>query len=350
MNWKEFIDKVKSNDLKSVYLFYGEEEYLIDYSVRFVKDYFIDENFESLNYVVLDGETIEFNRIIDACETLPFMSEKKIVIIKDFPYLLKSKPKSEGVREIDVNSLSNYMHKLDPYVCLIFTIKHEDINKLSSVYKAINKVGDIVEFKKLKGKDLNSWVEKKFNSFNKIISKPNISYFIQQSYYFDSNNKKTLYDLENEINKICNYKPEDKEVTKDHIDAIMSKSLEMNVFNLLTSIGNRNGETALKLFNEIYMANHPVLLILHMIVRQLRNMLNYRLLKEKGYSDNDINKKMNISTFEFQKVSSQSSNFTIDQLEKAMFYCLETDKNLKSSSMDERLALELLITNLCYKM
>jgi len=350
LNWREFIDKVKSNDIKSVYLFYGEEEYLIDYSVRFAKEHFIDVNFESLNYTTLDGEIIELSKIVDACETLPFMSEKKIVVIKDFPYLIKSRTRSEGFKETDVKSLSDYILKLDTYVCLIFTIKHNDVNKSSSLYKAINKVGDVIEFNKLKGKDLNLWVEKKFNSFNKTISKSNINYFIQQSYYFDSNNQKTLYDLENEINKICNYKPEDREITKDHIDHIMSKSLEMNVFNLLSSISNKNGEMALKLFNEIYMANHPVLHILYMIVRQLRNMLNYKLLKEKGYSDSDINKKMNISKFELQKISVQSSNFTVNQLEKAMFYCLETDNNLKSSNMDERLALEMLITNLCYKM
>jgi len=335
--------------MKPVYLFFGQEMYLIDYMVKYVKKYFIDESLESLNYVVLEGESVELDNIIDACETLPFMSEKKVVIIKDLPQLVEGGDKLAGLKEGDIKFLSQYITKLDSYVCLIFTIKSAKIIKTSSLYKAIKKAGDIVEFNKLRGSDLNSWVEQKFNGFNKKISKANVNYFIQQSFYFDSSSNRTLYDLENEINKICNYRSGNKEITKEDIDNVMSKSLEMNIFNLLASISNRNGEEALRKFNEIYLTNEPVLRILYMIARQLRNMLNYRILKEKGYSNNDVENKMGIKPFELQKISLQSKNFTIDQLEKAMFYCLETDNRLKTSSIDERLAMEVLITNLCYK-
>jgi len=350
LDWKEFMSKVKANELKSVYLFCGQEVYLLDYTLRFVKERLIDENLESLNYVVLEGEEIVLDNIIDACETLPFMSEKKVVVIKDLPQLVEGGTKSAGLKEGDMKFLCKYITKLDPYVCLIFTIKGGEAAKNSSLYKTIKKVGDIVEFNKLRGTDLNSWVEEKFNSFNKNISRANVNYFIQQSYYFDSNNHKTLYDLENEINKICNYRTGNKEITKEDIDNILSKSLEMNIFNLIASISNKNGEEALRKFNEIYLSNQPVLFVLHMIIRQFRNMLNYKILKQKGYSSSDINKKLNLSQYEFQKISLQSKNFTIDQLEKAMFYCLDADNRLKTSSIDERLAMEMLITNLCYKM
>ena len=123
----------------------------------------------------------------------------------------------------------------------------------------------------------------------------------------------------------------------------------MNVFNLLNSISQKNGENALRLFDEMYMANEPVLFILHMIVRQLRNMLNIKVLKMKGYTEGEVFEKMSLSKYEFKKVSNQSNNFTISQLERAMLHCLETDRNIKSSSVDDRLALEILITNLCFK-
>lgn len=349
MNWKEFMSKVKSNELKSVYLFCGKEVYLIDYTVKFVKEHLIQPSLESLNYVILEGEEIELDNIIDACETLPFMSEKKLVVIKDLPQLVEGGNKSAGLKEGDIKFLSQYITELDSYVCLIFTVKGGEAVKTNSLYKAIKKAGDIVEFNKLRGSDLNSWVEQKFNSYNKRISKANVNYFIQQSYYFDSNMNKTLYDLENEINKICNYRTGNKEIIKEDIDNILSKSLEMNIFNLLASVSSKNGEEALRKFNEIYLSNQPVLFVLHMIIRQLRNMLNYKILKEKGYSSNDINKKMSMSQYEFQKISIQSKNFTVAQLEKAMFYCLDTDNRLKTSSIDERLAMEMLITNLCYK-
>ena len=78
-------------------------------------------------------------------------------------------------------------------------------------------------------------------------------------------------------------------------------------------------------------------------------MLNYKVLRLKGYSEGDIYGKMSLSKYEYQKVSNQSNNFTIPQLERAMIHCLETDKTIKSSSIKDRLALEILITNLCFK-
>lgn len=349
MNWKEFKSKVEGKDVKPVYLFYGEEVYMIDYMTRLVKNQFIDERFESLNYVLLDGESVGLDNIIDACETLPFMGEKKLVIVKDFPYLERGGAKGEGIAAKDLKTLVRYVQELDSYVCLIFTVKGGDVIKSSELYKAIKSAGDVVEFGKLKGMDLNAWVENKFNSFNKVINRSNIQYFIQQSFYFDIKSQKTLYDLENEINKICNYRTGGREITKEDIDRVMSKSLEMNIFNLLNAISAKNGQEALRLFNELYIANNPALQILHMIVRQLRNMFSYKVLKEKGYSDKEVNSKMGLKEFEFKKVAQQSKNFTTDQLERALLHCLETDRSLKTSPMDERLALEILITNLCYK-
>ncbi|WP_236914917.1 DNA polymerase III subunit delta [Clostridium sp. Cult2] len=353
MNYKEFINKAKSKNLKPVYLFYGEEEYLIDYTLNVVKDIFIDKSFEPLNYIVLDGKEIDFDIIFNACETLPFMSEKKIVIINDLPLFNSKREEGTTSEEWNLppskNPLTKYVEELEDYLCLLFVEKDKNIKKSNALYKAINRAGGIVEFTKLRGIDLDNWVQNSFKNYNKKISKPNINYFLQQSSYFDSNRNRTLYDLENEIIKISNYLSNGEEVNREIINLLMAKPLEMNVFNLLNSISQKNGENAIRLFNEMYISNEPVLFILHMIVRQLRNMLNYKVLRLKGYSEGDIYSKMNLSRYEYQKVSNQSNNFTVPQLERAMLHCLETDKIIKTTSVDDRLALEILLTNLCFK-
>ena len=350
MKLNEFINKVKKRDLKTVYLLFGEEEYMLNNTIDLLKKTFVDESLESLNYLQIEGSEIGFNTIFDACETLPFMSEKKIVIINDLPQLMKKKKGNSASiqQDVDIDKLSKYILNLDDYICLVFAVKGSEVHKTNALYKSIKKVGDIVEFNKIRGNDLNRWVENTFKKYNKRINRSNINYFIQRSSYFEKNQNKNLYDLENEIVKISNYMLNNRDVSKEIIDLLMPKSLEMNIFNLLNSISNKKGESAIRLFNEMYMSNEPVLFILHMIVRQLRNMLNYKVLKDKGYSDGDILSKMKLSKYEYSKVLGQSNNFTISQLEKAMFQCLETEKLIKTSSLDDRLALEVLITKLCY--
>lgn len=336
-----------------MYLFYGEEHYLIDYTLDVVKSIYIDKAFEPLNYTVMEGKETDFEAILNACETLPFMSDKKIIVIKDHPLFKSKKEMSNGIENKSSDSyqekLIKYLDELESYLCLIFIEKTTNIRKSNRLYKKITNVGDAIQFKKLRGQDLNQWVENSFKKRNKNISKSDINYFINYSAYFDSKHEKTLYDLENEIVKISNYLKSDKNVDRTTLELVMTKPLDMNVFNLLNSISKKDGKNAMILFNEMYMSNQPVLFILHMIIRQVRNMLNYKVLRAKGYTEGDIYDKMKLSRYEYKKVSQQSNNFTMSQLKNAMDYCLKADRDIKLSYVEDRLALEILIANLCYK-
>lgn len=348
MNYKEFTKLLGSRALKPVYLFFGEEEYLLDYTLNKTKDTFIEKALETLNYMELGGEDLEFSTIMNACETLPFMAEKKIVVIRDLP-LFKAKDKGEKKSTIE-DPLINYIDSLEDYLLLIFLEKTKNVRKSNLLYKKIKKFGDIVEFNKLKGRDLEAWVENSFKKQGKNISKANINYFINYSSYLNKNLDKNLYDLENEVIKISNYLGGDLNVNREEIELLMARPLEMNVFNLLNSISQKDGEMALKLFNEMYLSNEPILIILHMIIRQLRNMLKYKILMGKGYTWGDGLKKMDLSEYEYKKISSQSNNFSIGQLEQALEYALDADRSIKTSAIEDKLIMEILIANLCFKL
>lgn len=341
MNYNEFMSCIKKDNILPVYFLSGNEEYLMKEAVEALKDKYIDKSFEALNYIIIDGKEKSFDDILNACETLPFMSEKKLVVIKDISEIMES-----NLNELD-KTLSSYVENLDTYLCLIIMDRSNNFKKTTKLYKTINKLGGVVEFNSLKGRELNTWVENKFKKNNKKISASNISYFIGQSSYSDYNSIKTLYDLENELTKVVDY-TSNNEVSKEDIDLVLTKTLDTNIFNLLGSINKRDSEEALKIFNEMYIAGEPVQKILSMIIRQLRLTLGYKLYKEKGYTDGEIGDKLGIKPFELKKIGKESNNFTEVQLNRALNYILELDIKQKTSSHDEKLALEMLIVNLSY--
>src|SRR5690606_34931327 len=130
MRFEDFIKDMREDKIKSVYLFYGEEDYLIDYSIKSLKEKYVNEGLETLNYIVLDGDNIEINHIYDACETLPFMSEKKVVIIKNLG-IFGSKTKGQGAEYFNQkkDELKNYISTLEDYICLVFVEKNTNIDK-----------------------------------------------------------------------------------------------------------------------------------------------------------------------------------------------------------------------------
>lgn len=350
MTYKILNEQIKNNNIVPVYLFFGEEEYLIDYFVESIKNTFIPREVESLNFVTLDGEKVDLEDIYNACETLPFMSEKRIVVVKNLNIFSRQSRNAKAEKKLDKKDrkkLEEYITNLSEDICLIFVEKGKKADRSRKIVKEIKSIGGLIEFNKLKGYDLDNWIEKAFKEEDKKISKANIKYLIQASSYFDRNNNKTLYDLRNEIVKLSNYLGKRREVKKEDIDNIVAKSLERNIFKLLNNISAKNVNNSLKIFNEMYLLNEPIQLVLHMIIRQLRLMLMYKVLRDKGYYENSISKKMKVKSYEFNKVKNYSRNFSIIQLEKALKYCLKVDKYLKTSSMNEKLLMEMLLINLC---
>lgn len=342
MNYSEFMKKIEKDNLNPVYLFTGDEGYLMKETIDKLKGKYIEESLEALNYVIIDGKDVGFDNILNACETLPFMAPKKLVIVRDIGQIM-----DRDENDID-KKLSSYVEGLDNYLSLILIDKSNDIKKSTKLYKAINKLGGIVEFSKLKGKDLNQWIEAKLKGYNKKLSNSNLNYFIQRSTYSEYGSSKILYDLENELLKIVNYTLEE-EISRDDIDLVLTKTLDTNIFNLLTSINKKDTDSALKIFNEMHISNEPIPRIIFMIVRQLRLMLGYKLYRKKGYSEGEIQDKLQIkSSYEYGKIASQSHNFSEVQLKKSLEYILEIDVKQKTSSRDEKLALEILIINLSH--
>lgn len=339
MDYNSILRDMKNNELKKVYLCYGKEIYLRDWILKELKNKYIDKALESLNYVYLDGKDCKVETIINACETLPFMSEKKLVIIENLPFFAGNR----AGNSIEEGRIIEYLLQLNDSTCLIFIVNEEKIDNRKKLVKNIKSQGSVIQFSKIKGSELSKWVAKVFKKNNKAISKINIEYLIEGSGYLETNSQKTLYDLENEIIKICNYIGERTQVEKDDIDIVLARILQNNIFKLVDGIGHKNPEEALLILNEMILSNEPLQLILYMIIRQFRLMFMAKLLEQKGYDFSSIVQKMGVHRYIAKKALAQSRNFEEKELENALTKSLETDESIKKGNMDNRLAIETLI-------
>ena len=338
MNYSDFLKLIKDDNLMPAYLFLGVEEYLMNEGVEKLKSKYIEPSLESLNYSIIEGKESNIDTLINACETLPFMSSKKIVILKDISGLLEKESKESE------EELYKYLDDLGSYLILI--IIGTDLKKTSKMYKFFNKSNNVVEFVNLKGKDLNSWIEQILKKNNKSMNFSNLNFFTQQTTYSSRNSELTLYDLENELLKLVNYTQE-YEITKEDINKVLIKSIDTNIFDLLSAINRGDSHNALVIFNDMYMQNEPIQKILVMITRQIRLMLGYKLYRNKGYGEGETQDKLGIKSFEYSKVSSQSRAFTIIQLQETLDKILILDKQLKTISVDEKILMEVLIIEIC---
>lgn len=341
MDYKDVLKDIKSNELKKVYLLYGNEMYLKDYIISNIKDKYINKTFESLNMIHINGKETTTEAIINACETLPFMSDKKIVIVEDLQVFTSKKETGS----IDEEELCNYMKNLNSATCLIFIISEDKIDNRKKIIKVIKENGGVVELSKLKDLELIKWTQSIFSKNQKEISKVNIQYFLSKSGYYELSDR-TLYDLTNEIDKICSYLGNRKTVEKEDIDKGVVKSLQNNVFSFVDALGQKKADVALSIFNDMILDNEPIQLILHMIIRQLRLLMLTKLYEEKGYSQGVISQKLSTPTFVIKKLVSQINNFTVDDLGVILEKALDVDRSIKTGQIDWKLAVEMFIAEI----
>lgn len=335
MNYNEFKLAIKKNDLKEKYLFTGEEVYLMDEALDRLIKANIPHGTEGMNLTKIDLKDANIEDIRDSVVTLPFLAQRKLTIVYS-PELLSENYDTEAYKDL--------FSDLGDHQVLILIDNGGKIKSNSKLIKCF-KTDEIIMFDKLKGKDLTIWIEEKLKVHNKKIDSKNLNYFIQQSGYLSKNLKLNLNDLENEILKIVSYS--DKEIIdKNTIDNSMIKLLDRNIFDLLTSIGEQNVDSSLKIFSEIYLMDEPVIKIIYMINRQLRLQLAYKSYRKANYSDEQIIALLKIKPYEYNKISAISNRYTISRLTKSIQIVIDTEKTLKSKATNEKYELENLIVRL----
>ncbi|TFZ40041.1 DNA polymerase III subunit delta [Soehngenia longivitae] len=335
MNYNEFKLAIKKNNFKEKYIFIGEEVYLMEEALEKIIKANIPKGTEGMNLTKIDFKDANIEDLRDSIVTLPFLAQRKITVVYSPEVLIENYS-----NDIYMDLLSD----LGDHQVLILIDNGRKIKTNSKLIKFF-KSDEIILFEKLKGKDLVAWIEEKLKAFNKKIDSKNLSYFIQQSGYLSKNLELTLNDLENEILKVVAYS-EKEIIDRNTIDNSMIKLLDKNIFDLLTSIGEQNVDSSLKIFSAIYLMDEPVIKIIYMINRQLRLQLAYKSYKKANYSDEDIIAKLEIKPYEYNKISAISNRYTINRLTKSIQTVIETEKTLKSKATNEKYELENLIVRL----
>ncbi len=342
MNYAEFQEKIKKDKLDSVYLFWGQEEYLMNMTMDKLKERYIEDSFEAINYIRIDGKISGFQDLVDACETLPFMSDKKIILLNDIYEFM------DNLLDREEERFYKYMDELGDFICLILMDNTLSISRNKKTYRYFNKRGRVVDFSKLIGKELKGWIEDILKKHDKMMNYSTINYFIQRSSYSSKDADRDLFDLENEILKIIDHS-KNREISKDDIDKVLIRAIDTNIFKLLDAINIGSAEDALRNFNYMYMSKEPILKILYMINRQFRLILEYKLYRDKGYGGKKVQDKLQIKNYEFGKIKTQAGRFSIDRLEEIMKELLNIDIQLKTTTTDERLLIEMLLVKICNK-
>ncbi len=319
-------DDIKNRNFKRVYLFFGDENYLKKKYADDIKKAVIPAGSETMNLDVFQEKKIEWLKISAACETVPFMNDFRLIIVKDSELFV------QGNKE-NSEKLAEYVKNIPDSLVLIFL--EDKVDKRGKLYKSVSANGTSVECKVPSEKEMMTWVGKIAEEKGLKIKSGVISYFIR-------NINTGMEAAFAEIEKLSAYIGKGVVSEKD-IDDICIKSLEVRIFNMVDAIGNKKTQTALDIYNNMILMKESPLMILAMIARQFRLILQSKYLSEKGVYKADIAKKINQREFVVAQCLAQSKNFKKKVLLQALEDCLECDINIKTGKINDKLGVEMII-------
>lgn len=386
MQYERILNSLKRGGVAPVYLLYGEEEYLQEKIINAFKETILTPEMAAFNCDVVEGEKYTPAQLVDLSNTLPAFAEKRLVIVKDFPLLQARNSKEEAEEEeaeaigaasqtpgskssSNENGLSvqngrqgeheqngknrrngksdknqeeakvllQYLEKPSPSTCLVFWQKGK-VKKNTKLYKAIAAAGQALEIGQLKGANLSNWLLSEAKKRGKRLERPALEYMIINC----GNQLRQLY---NELEKVAIYCADAGAITLDAVRQVVTISKEGNMFNFVDSIGLGKREAALQELRSLLANGELPVMIIAMIARQFRLLLQVKEALQKGWTEKQMVAELNLHPFVVSKMARQARNFSIERLERNLELVLEADVGMKTGLRTD-LALEKLVFDL----
>lgn len=319
--------------LRSLYLFYGEETFLLENCIKKIKKKF-GELLKGINDILLDEDSI--SQLIDNIESPAFGYEKKLIIVKNSGLFKKDgrKKSSSPLQE----KITEYLKTATlEDIVLIFI---EDTIDKNSLLDIISQKGIIVEFKELNPLSLIQKLKQIATLYKVNMEESTIQYLIEVS-------GTNLQYLINEIRKLIEFAGPNGTIDKKAIDLLAVKQIDSFIFDLTDSLGNKQTAKAMEILDGLIYQKEPLPKILVTLYQHFKRLYLCSLAITNHLDvANSIGLKPN-QTFLVSKYKRQSSFFQEKDLRELLEEFALLDYNFKIGKIDLEIGLKSLLCKYC---
>lgn len=319
---KSILTDIKSRTFSSVYLLFGEEDYLRKQYRDKLRQALSAEG-DTMNYAYFEGSNLNTKAIIDLSETMPFMSEYRLIVIEN-----------SGLFKTSDDAFADYMKQIPDTTRFVFVEK--EIDKRGRLYKAVAAAGRVVEMVHQEDETLKRWIARTLDQDGKRIQENTLEYLLQ----------KTGSDMSNiatELEKLICYTLDKDIVTREDVDEVCTSVITNQIFDMIDCIAERKQKQALDYYKDLLALKEPPMRILYLIARQFNLLLQVKELKAAGHGNATISEKTGIRKYFLGKYMAQSAKFKRAMLKDALSQCVMTEEQVKTGRLNDVISVEMLI-------
>jgi DNA polymerase-3 subunit delta len=338
------------------YILHGEEEFGLGEELATLRARLAegDEAMAQLNTTILDGHHLTLGELRHACDSIPFMADRRLVIVHGLLGRWASRDKNQGEtasgreepasKQDFFTDLAAYLPNLPPTTRLVF-VESNTLKPSHPILKVSEAEGKqrrafVRHFPKPRYDDLPGWIQNRARDKGSEIN-------YEATRVLASLVGRDLRLLDQEIEKLLLY-TDGQPVTVEDVRTLVSLAREASIFDLVDCVGRRETDRALRLLHRMLEEEAEPLYLLAMLARQVRILIQVSELQTQHLTPREMANRLKLHPYVVEKGIVQARNFDLAQLEAAHRQLVETDWKIKTGELESILALDTLVVALTH--
>ena len=313
---------IRSGEFKQIYLLYGEEAFLKNSYKNRLKEAIIGD--DTMNFARFEGKGLDVDELIRLADTMPFFAERRLILVED-----------SGFFKSASDALVQYLPSMPDTTILLFV--ETEVDKRNRLYKKVKDMGYAAELNRQDSAQLARWAGGILTREQKKITKHTMELFLSMA-------GDDMENIRMELEKLISYTLGREVITDEDVLAVCTVQVTNRIFEMVSAIVNRQPRKAMDLYEDLLTLKEPPMRILFLIARQFNQLLQVKDLMGKGMDKGTIASKLKMQPFVVGKTMPQARQFGREQILSYVEFCVETEEAVKSGRLQDRLAVELLIT------
>ena len=332
MDQKKLWDELKRNELRRLYLLYGEEKFLVRFYAKSIEEAARRTQETPLSKDVYEGNH-PVSELVLAAITFPFLPGRRFLLVKD------SKLFATG-RKADAEAMAEFLPQVPDGTIIVFT--ESDVDRRSKLFKIISEIGFAVQSEKQTPDAISKWLVRQAKSSGVSLSASVASHIMATCGY-------DMMNLHYEMEKLTSYALTTKAIAREDVDQVSIPTLEARIFSLTKAMGQGDAGAALSHYSSLIALRESPIMILSMMIRQMRLILMVKLGQEKKIPRQKLAQDLRIRDFVINEAMGHGRRFSKAKLLALLHDCLDTDVKIKTGRVGDSIGVETLLIRLSGK-
>jgi len=337
MDVKAAVKDIKQGKISPLYVLYGSEKFRMNEFAAVLENQLIAKEDRDFAVIPFDLSETPIQAVIEEAETVPFMVQRKLLLVRDASLFTAGKENAKLEHRIE--SLSDYIQQPVDFSVIVFMVNNDKLDERKKIVKAVKTAGTVLAFNPLGAEELLRWVEKAVRERG-CDTAPGMAEALIASAGTG------LQGLSGEIDKLCLFAGKGGTVNAAAVESLVHRGTEQTVFTLVEDIANLRLDNALDSLYELLKQREEPIKIAALIARQFRIILQVKDLSGQSYSQGQIASQLGLHPYAVKLAGEQARKFEGRRLRQILSAMADLDYQMKTGAIDKVLGLELFMLRL----